>query len=126
MTSTQRERRINRSDDAQLALSFQLAAAAKRARFSSIALADDLGTVIAAAGNKEICEHMAALSPILAAKMTDPWQGSIDTDCGAVRAAIAQVQVGPSRLYLSAAGGRHASVHKVLSSSSCGVSRILG
>ena len=126
MTTNQEDRRINRSNDIQVALSFQLAAAARRAKFSSIALADDLGTVIAAAGNKDVCEHMAAFSPILASGTSDPWQGSIDTDTGEVRASIAQVVVGSSRLYLSAAGGRRASAQKVLSSSGNGVSRILG
>ena len=126
MKSNPSDRRINRSDDIQVALSFQLAAAARSAKFSSIALADDLGTVIAAAGNKDVCEHMAAFSPILAGEAPHPWQGSINTESGEVRAAIAELVVGSSRLYLSAAGGRRASAEKVLSSSGLGVSRILG
>ncbi len=125
MATNESNRRVNRSNDIQLALSFQLAEAARLAKFSSIALADDLGTVIAAAGNKEICEHMAAFSPILTASRAESWCGSITTDAGEVYASITPVMVGGSRLYLAAAGGKRAAAHTVLSESGYGVSRIL-
>lgn len=125
MATNESNRRVNRSNDIQLALSFQLAEAARRAKFSSIALADDLGTVIAAAGNKDICEHMAAFSPILTSREAATWSGSITTDFGEVRAAITPLLVDGSRLYLSAAGGKESAAHAVLSKSGCGVSRIL-
>ena len=125
METVQTNRRVNRSDDVQVALSFQLAETARRAKFSSIALADDLGTVIAAAGNKEVCEHMAALSPILATTSTMPWYGSINTEEGEVRASITPVLIDNSLLYLSAAGGRKASAPALLQTSGSGVTRIL-
>jgi hypothetical protein len=118
------ERRVNRSEDVQVALSFQLAASQERARFSSIALSDELGTVIAAAGDKCVCEHMAAFSPIVAAD-NKIWRGSVDTQEGNVRAYVKPVTVGKCTLYLSAADGKRLSVNRELKTSSKGVTRIL-
>jgi hypothetical protein len=122
--STQLERRINRSDDVQVALAFQLAASQERARFSSIALSDELGTVIAAAGDKQVCEHMAALSPIVVDDQ-DLWKGSVKTETGDVRAYVKPVVVSGCTLYLSAAEGKRLAVNRELSTSGEGVARIL-
>jgi hypothetical protein len=118
------ERRMNRSEDVQVALAFQLAAAQERAQFSSIALSDELGTVIAAAGDKSVCEHMAAFSPIVV-NNTKTWKGSVLTGAGKVRAYVKPVVVGSCTLYISASDGKWMSVNRELDKSGVGVRRIL-
>ncbi len=124
MKTLQLNRRVNRSEDAQIALSFQLAATAARAKFGSIVLADDLGLVVAAAGPKNMCEHMAAMSPILAA--TDKaWHGTVKTSKGLVRLSVAPVRVGSTQLYLCASEGEETAITRELFASGKGVTRIL-
>lgn len=118
------ERRNNRSEDVQVALAFQLAASQERARFSSIALSDELGTVIAAAGNKSVCEHMAALSPIVVHDHKT-WKGAVSTESGDVRAYVKPVVVGKCTLYLSAAEGKRFAINRELTTSGHGIRRIL-
>ncbi len=122
--SVQIERRINRSEDVQVALAFQLAASQERASFSSIALSDELGTVIAAAGDKLVCEHMAAMSPIV---VTDQktWRGAVTTEAGEVRAYVKPVVIGACTLYISAAEGKRFAINRELNTSGRGVTRIL-
>ena len=124
MTAMQTNRRVNRSDDTQIALSYQLAATAARAKFGDIVLADDLGLVIAAAGRKNMCERLAAVSPMLASS-EKTWHGSVKTSKGNIRISIAPVRVGSMQLYLCASEGEKSAITRELFTSGCGISRIL-
>ncbi len=124
MEPIQTNRRLNRSEDIQVALSFQLAATAERAKFESIVLADDLGLVVAAAGRKSMCEQMAAVSPMLASNKRS-WHGSVKTNKGQVRLSIAPVSVGKMKLYLCACNGDEAGITRELFNGGQGISRIL-
>ncbi len=123
MESIQANRRINRSEDIQVALSFQLAATAKKAKFGSIVLADDLGLVIAAAGRKSVCEQMAAVSPMLVAK--EGGACTIKNTKGSVLLSIAPIHIGPMQLYLCASEGEAAAAVQELHSGVVGITRIL-
>ena len=118
------DRRLNRSEEIHAALSLQLAASAKRANFSAMVLADELGLVFATAGNRDICEQMAALSPILAQDMKT-WHGTVKTNKGKVRLSVAPVRVEKGLLYLSAVEGRTSCITREIFMSGRGVSRIL-
>ena len=124
MTTMQTNRRVNRSDDTQIALSYQLAATAARAKFGDIVLADDLGLIIAAAGRKNMCERLAAVSPMLAST-EKTWHGSVKTSKGNVRISIAPVRVNDMQLYLCASEGEEATITRELFTGGCGISRIL-
>jgi hypothetical protein len=124
MKSFQTNRRINRSNDTQIALSFQLVATAKRAKFGSIVLADDLGMVVAAAGPKNMCEQMAAVSPMLAAE-SKTWHGSVKTRKGRIRLSVAPIRVDSMQLYLCASQGDKALITRELFTGGQGISRIL-
>ena len=117
--------RGKRSNDVMEALSLQLKSAAKRANFDSIVLGDDLGLVLAEAGDSNDNEELAALSPILVPELVS-WRGQVKTKKGKVRISIAPMRIGDSRLYLTATGGDAKSVSRELFKSGLGVARILG
>ena len=125
MNTISSERRQNRSDDIQAALTNQLAASAKRAKFSAMVLADDLGMVVATTGNKSVCEQMAAISPVLAPDMKS-WRGAVETNKGTVQLTVAPIRVQDMQLYLTASEGKKAQViTREMFVSGKGVSRIL-
>jgi hypothetical protein len=118
-------RRKNRSDDIHLALNYQLAASAERARFGAMVLADHNGLVMAEAGNRDVCEEMAALSPVLAPNER-PWHGDIDIQNGRVRLTVAPLYIDNLQLYLTASGGSQAhEIAREMATSGQGVVRIL-
>ena len=119
------DHRVERSDDITEALSLQLKAAAERANFDSIVLGDDLGMVLAEAGDSIDNEELAALSPILVPDLVS-WRGQVQTENGKKRVSIAPMRVGNSRFYLTATGGDAKNVSRELFKSGLGVARILG
>jgi hypothetical protein len=123
MKSNQMNRRINRSEDIQVALSFQLAATAKKAKFGSIVLADDLGLVVAAAGRKSTCEQMAAVSPMLVAKEGGPC--TIKNTKGSILLSVEPVHMGCMQLYLCASEGEESAATHELHVGVQGITRIL-
>jgi hypothetical protein len=124
METVQINRRKNRSSDVQVALSFQLAATARRAKFTSIVLADELGLVIASVGHRESCENMAAIAPLVATR-TKTFHGNVRFQSNAVRLAVAPLNLDGALLYLCAAEGEEDDITRELFSGGLGVSRIL-
>lgn len=118
------DHRDDRSDDVMEALSLQLKATAERANFDSIVLGDDLGMVLAEAGDSNDNEELAALSPILVPELVS-WRGQVKTKNGKKRVSIAPMCIGDSRLYLTATGGDAKNVSRELFKSGLGVARIL-
>ena len=119
------DRRRNRSENVLDALSFQLAASAKRAKFSAMVLADEYGLIIANTGSKSVCEQMAAVSPLLARNMKT-WHGNVETNKGKVRLSVAPIRVDDMRLYITASEGRASHITSELFTSGKGVTRIFG
>jgi len=120
-----RERRVNRSNNTDTALKLQLAATAQRARFSSLAVVEELGFVVASTGPKEEAEEIAALTPIIAGE-SELWHGKVRTVDGDALVTIKALDYSDSRpLYLSAVGGDHSVIVRELSHGGAGVCRIL-
>ena len=118
-------RRKNRSENILDALGYQLAASAKRAKFSAMVLADNNGLVIADTGDTGMCEEMAALSPVLA-RNRKPWHGPVNTEIGSVRLTVAPIRVQDMQFYLSASEGKEAHlISREMVTSGQGVNRIL-
>ncbi len=117
-------RRINRSSDVQVALSFQLAATAKRANFPAIVLADELGLVVSGVGSKRTCEKMAALAPMLTSR-SKTFHGNIKTAGRQLRLSVAPLKIDGARLFLCAAEGDEEEITRELFNGGLGVSRIL-
>jgi hypothetical protein len=63
--STERERRQNRSDNAQRALSIQLSQVRDEAQLDALVLATHDGLTIAHAGDPAVCSELAAVAPLL-------------------------------------------------------------
>ena len=117
-------RRSRRSNRIHEALHLQLAASAKRARFSSFVLSDDLGLVVAAYGNPSVGEHLAALSPKLSSGLKT-WHGKLRTNHGDVLLSVAPFRYEDTTLYLSATEGKGSVIPKELFQSGRGILRIL-
>ncbi len=119
-----RERRTNRSNHTDTALQLQLAATAKRGQFSSLAVVEELGFVVASAGPRSEAEEIAALTPIIAGDC-ELWHGKVRTASGETLVTIKALDFDSGPLYLSAVGGDHSSIIRELSQSGAGVCRIL-
>jgi hypothetical protein len=63
--ATERERRQNRSDDPQRALSIQLSQVRDEAQLDALVLATHDGLTIAHAGDLAVCSELAAVAPLL-------------------------------------------------------------
>lgn len=74
MKSFSPERRVNRSEDPQQALSWWLEASRRRTNLGSLALADSLGILVAGAGSARDCDELAAWGPVVLTG--DPWPES--------------------------------------------------
>jgi hypothetical protein len=118
------ERRQNRSTNSGDALRLQLEASAKRAGFSSLALAEGNGLVVASAGEPAETEEVAALSPLFAASC-ELWHGTVATEGGEKLLTIAAVRSSAGPLFLTAVGGRRQEIVPELVRSGQGVCRIL-
>jgi hypothetical protein len=118
------ERRVQRSNDVRLAIELQLVAAAKRAQFSSLVLADAMGSVIAACGSDEINDQMAALSLRVAPK-DRPWRGKVLTSRGTTQLTVVALHLGCGPFFLCAADGLSEIALEAISTSQQGIHRIL-
>ena len=116
------ERRRRRSSIAALAVRYQLEAVRERGDFPALVLADDQGLVVAAAGDPELCEELAAHAPLIA-------RAAISRTRMTPRLRGAEVEVRPLHLpdgllHLACVGGP-AARDALLDHSARGVHRIL-
>lgn len=119
------EKRKKRSNVAQLAIQFQLESVAKKAKFSSVVLADELGLVMEAVGDSSFADEMAAISPGIL-KKKGAWRGKILTSSGKImKLTFAAVNSIWGSLFLCAAGGDDSIALDELNLGGLGVVRIL-
>ncbi len=120
----QYERRRNRSNDLAIALGLQLHYSVNRARFKSLVLSEELGLLVAAAGEPNELEELAALAPILAGERRY-WQGVIETPSGRERVTVARVDTSFGTFYLSGVAGMASAILSELLQSGQGIARIV-
>jgi len=118
------DRRKKRSQGMQQSLDLQLDASRERLRSDSLVLADDVGLLIAEAGDKEECEEVAALAPHLA-HGKKVWSGRIRWRFGMRQVTVSPFKIGASLVFLCALRGNPARMDPVLSQTREGVRRIL-
>ncbi len=109
------DRRLRRSEDASLALRYQLDAIRSAAGSEAVLVADDTGLCLASSGERGLCEELAAWLPLL---------GVIDVTGHAVEAlgrpiAVRRFQIDKTRLFVCVVG------REPLGASADGVARIL-
>lgn len=120
----QEDRRVKRSQDLSEALELQMAATVRKARFSSLALAEECGLLVAGCGDDEAIQELAALAPHLAGE-SRYWQGNAHITSGQDRLSVVLVDTPLGKLYLCGAGGKMGSIWAELRLSCQGVARIL-
>lgn len=120
----QYERRRNRSNDLAIALGLQLHYSVNRARFKSLVLSEELGLLVAAAGEPNELEELAAQAPILAGERRY-WQGIIKTPSGRERVTVARVDTSFGTFYLSGVAGMASAILSELLQSGQGIARIV-
>jgi hypothetical protein len=118
------ERRVRRSQEMGQALELQIAATVKRARFESLALAEECGFLVAGSGDPEMIQEMAALAPHLAGN-SRYWQGNAPITKGEQRLSVALVQTPLGKLYLCGVGGKIGTIWSELRQGCQGVTRIV-
>lgn len=118
------ERRRNRSNDVAIALGLQLHYSVTRAKFKSLVLSEELGLLVAAAGEPSEFEELAALAPILAGGRRY-WQGIVKTASGRERVTVAKVETSFGTFYLSGVAGRSSAILTELLQSGQGIARIV-
>ena len=120
----QSERRQKRSEDMATALGLQLVSTAARASFSSLVLAEELGLLVAGAGDETELEEIAAMAPLLAGESRF-WQGQVETTAGHRLITVARVDTALGTFFLSGAAGKITSIWSEMRESSRGVARIV-
>ena len=118
------ERRVQRSQDMSQALELQMAATLRKARFHSLALAEECGLLVVGCGNADEIQELAALGPHLAGDSRF-WQGRAHTSTGEHRLSVARVETPLGKLYLCAADGAIGTIWTELRYGSQGVTRIV-
>lgn len=118
------ERRQNRSQDLSEALGLQLASSATRAKFSALVLAEEMGLLIAGAGDAGELEEIAALAPLLAGQ-SRYWQGRVETEAGLRMVSVTRVDTALGVFYLSGVEGKIPAIWAELRHGSRGVARIV-
>lgn len=119
------ERRRARADNAQEALTLQLAQLCDAGHLDALVLASADGLTIAHAGDVELCSELAAIAPLLSSEMLQVSPSAIQQGMLFVRA----VEFEGSSLYLASCGecgdGVLSEVDQVLLEATHGVRRIL-
>jgi hypothetical protein len=120
----QDERRRNRSNDLAVALGLQLHYSVLRAHFKSLVLSEELGLLVAAAGQRDDLEELAALAPLLAGNQRY-WQGVVKIEAGNERITVARVETPFGTFFLSGVAGQASAILSELLQSGEGVARIV-
>ncbi len=118
------ERRRNRSNECKRAIELQLEASAARGSFESMVLADELGLVVAAVGDRDETEYLAAVSPRLM-DGKDLWQGKVQTVEHNLEVSVAKLDVEYGSFYLAAIGDWETKTVQGLDDTSRGICRII-
>ncbi len=118
---SQGERRMRRSDRADLALVMQLEQTRSTGNLEAVVLADAAGILLAHAGDKRTCDALGALAPL------GPWakvSGVMADLVGGRDIAVRPLRLHGAPIFLAALGGTSAR-DAVLSHALTGVTRIL-
>lgn len=118
------ERRSNRSSNTSKALLFQLQACREDSSLEAIVLSDEDGLCLAAAGDRDTCDEIAANLPFVGSKAPD-FEGVLFSPSKAWKVGVRRFEVMGTELYLCVAGGKGPARDKELQRSLGGVARIL-
>ena len=119
------ERRNRRSGNTSEALHLQLDACREDSKLEAIVLSDEDGLCLAAAGDQDTCDELAANLPFVGSKAPN-FEGVLFSPTKAWKVGVKRFEVMGTELYLCVAGGRGSARDKELMRSLGGVARILG
>jgi len=118
------ERRVQRSNYTSEALFLQLNACREDSNLEAIVLSDEDGLCLAASGDTDTCDEIAANLPFVGAKAPN-FEGVLFSPSKAWKVGVRRFEVLGTELYLCVAGGRGEARDRELSRSLGGVARIL-
>jgi hypothetical protein len=119
-----RERRKSRSPFTLEALRLQLEACRRAAELDGMVVSDEDGLLIAAAGDAEACDEIAARLPLIGQR-TEEFHGVLLSAENGWKVQMRRFQVGTSELYLAAIGGEEQRRKRVFKRAVGGAARIL-
>ncbi len=121
MMWTIEERRQRRSQQQPTALRYQLEHTRERGRFEALVLADDAGLVLAAAGERGLCDELGAIAPLMG---RSPLGMRLPPLLRGGEVAIRPMTLNGQDLYVACIGGNVAR-DALLTHSTNGIERIL-
>jgi hypothetical protein len=119
------DRRRRRSELITQALNFQLLACCEDGRMHAMVVADDEGLPLAASGDAQACDEIAASMALVAAR-TDAFSGTLLGGGQHWDVQMAKVMVDGSELVVCAVGGSAEQRRRQLARGAQGTRRILG
>lgn len=102
--ATHMERRSKRSDNTSQALRYQLEACRREAGLEGMVLADEEGLALAASGDADHCDEIAARLALVGARVAD-FAGVLLSAEGAWQVSMRRFAIDGSELYMCAIGG---------------------
>lgn len=118
------ERRQRRSSTQGQALFYQLDASRERAALEAMILADKTGLCVAASGDDDVCDELAAHMAIVCDRVPS-FEGSVLSPTARHEVYMQRFDVGDEALFLCAVGGDSSLRGYEISRSAGGVTRIL-
>lgn len=118
------DRRYRRSADILEALRLQLDSCRRAADLEGMVLSDEDGLTLAATGNREACDEIAARLPIIGQRVGE-FEGVLLSAENGWRVRMLRFQVGQSRFYLAAVGNGNTRRERELGRGVGGALRIL-
>jgi hypothetical protein len=119
-----RERRRRRSENTTLALHYHLETCRTAGRLDGMVLSDEDGFCLAASGDPEACQEVAARLPFIGRKVPQ-FDGFLFSAESGWRIRMERVTVDGSNLYLCAIGSGKTAPQDPITASRHGVQRIL-
>ena len=122
--TTSAERRRRRSHDTLKALHLQLDACRRAGELDGMVLSDQDGLLLAATGDPEACDEIAAQLPLIGQRVSE-FEGVLLSAENGWRVRMRRFRVGRSELYLAAIGGAATTSERELGRGIGGATRIL-
>ncbi len=118
------DRRARRSDNITQALRYLLDACRETGHLEAMALADRDGLLLAAAGDREACEEVAARIAIIPVDVGS-YRGTVIGEAGAWSVHMRRLRISGLALYVCAIGGGPDDRTKQIARAAVGIERIL-
>ncbi len=118
------ERRVRRTEDTPTALSYQLDACRSRSGITAMVVADEEGNLLAASGDRFVCEEVAG-RVVIAGRRIQEFHGTLLSPEQHFDVQMRKIEIDGAPLMVCAVGGNAAARNAEISRGADGARRIL-